>query len=144
MISRYVAKYSGIITQFLAPNYIRFPQNDQEIHDTKAAFAADYNFPGVLGVIDGTHIAITALPKDIENAYMNRKGFHSINVQLVCNSQMIFTNVNARFLGSTHDAYIYGGSLLKTRLEEIHQRDPYNFNHLIGKIQIDSLDAFDM
>lgn len=141
MISRYVAKYSGLFTRFLAPKYIRFPRNVREINDTKAAFAADYNFPGVLGVIDGTQIAITALPKEIENAFMNRKGFHSINVQLVCNAQMIFTNVNARFPGSTHDAYIYGGSVLNTRLEEMHQLEPHTFNHLIGKIQFDFLYA---
>lgn len=139
MISRYVAKYSSIISTYLAPNYIRFPQSVQEMNRTKAAFQANYNFPGVLGIIDGTQIAITALPNEIENAYMNRKGFHSINVQVVCNAQMIFTNVNARFPGSTHDAYIYGGSILNTQLEEIHRNDPNTFNFLLGEILYISL-----
>lgn len=132
MISRYVDKYSEIITRHLAPRYIRFPQTVNEINETKAAFDLDYQFPDVLGIIDGTQIAVTALPVEIENAYVNRKGFHSINVQVVCDAHMIFTNINARYPGSTHDAYIFGGSVLNTRLEQLYQRDANIFNHLIG------------
>lgn len=139
MISRYAKKYSDIIATYLAPKYIRFPQSAQEMDQTKAAFEANYNFPGILGIIDGTQIAITALPHEIENAYVNRKGFHSINVQLVCNAQMIITNVNARFPGSTHDAYIFGGSVLNTHLEETYQRDRNTFNFLLGEISLEYL-----
>lgn len=133
MISRYVAKYSEIITRHLASKYIRFPQSENEMTETKAAFIAYHHFPGTLGVIDGTQIAITALPVGIENAYINRKGYHSINVQVVCNAHLIFTSMNARYPGSTHDAYIFGGSVLNTRLEDIHHRNLNNFNHLIGE-----------
>ena len=37
--------------------------------------------PGVMGCIDGTHIRILA-PHQQEWAYVNRKGYHSINVQV--------------------------------------------------------------
>ena len=40
------------------------------------------DFPGVLGCIDGTHIRVLA-PPDEEWAYVNRKGQHSINVQVI-------------------------------------------------------------
>lgn len=44
--------------------------------------------PGVIGCIDYTHAAIVAPPLDHPvhpgYVYLNRKGFHSINVQLVC------------------------------------------------------------
>lgn len=134
MISRYVNFYSNVITSRLAPAYIHFPANITEMNDTKVKFEALFHFPGILGVIDGTHIAITALPLETESAYVNRKGFHSINAQIVCNSDMLITNINARFPGSTHDAFIYGGSMMNTRLEEIYQRDPNTFNFLLGKI----------
>lgn len=39
-------------------------------------------FPGVLGAIDCTHIPIIA-PVQEEHNYLNRKGFHSKNVQIV-------------------------------------------------------------
>ena len=41
-------------------------------------------FPGVIGCVDGTCIKIQA-PHENENDVVNRKGFHSINVQAICN-----------------------------------------------------------
>jgi len=38
-------------------------------------------FPSVLGRIDGTHIKIMA-PRENEAEYVNRKGVHSLNVQV--------------------------------------------------------------
>lgn len=125
--------FSYIIAHHLAPRYIRFPCNLNEMADTKAQFEAHFQFPGILGVVDGTHIAVTALPLVIENAYVNRKGYHSINTQIVCNVNMSITNINARFPGSTHDAFIFGGSVLKTRLEDLNRIEPDTFNFLLGE-----------
>lgn len=45
-------------------------------------------FPGVIGAIDCTHVAIVPPVKvnreNREYLFVNRKGYHSINVQLVC------------------------------------------------------------
>ena len=40
--------------------------------------------PGVIGCVDSTHIKIQA-PHENENGFFNRKGFHSMNVQAICN-----------------------------------------------------------
>lgn len=50
-------------------------------------FYENHRFPGVIGCIDCTHIAIFP-PQvhdavNLEHLYVNRKGYHSINVQLV-------------------------------------------------------------
>lgn len=132
MISRYIAKYTDIIINNLSPVYIKFPQTGPEIQRTKADFRIKYNVPGTLGVIDGTHVAVSALKHDIEHAYVNRKGFHSINVQIVCDSRMIITNINARYPGSTHDSYIFGGSELYAFLENLYLQNPNEFNFLLG------------
>lgn len=94
MISRYIDKYAVIIGDHLGPRYIRFPQNEQEIETTKVAFEELYNIPGVVGIIDGTHIPSSAVPGNIEIAYVNRKQFYSINVQIVCDANLINTNIN--------------------------------------------------
>ena len=47
-------------------------------------------FPNVNGAIDGTHIRIQA-PTSDEASYVNRKGYHSINVQAVCDVDGMFT-----------------------------------------------------
>lgn len=39
-----------------------------------------YGFPCVIGCVDGTHIAIQAPSTEPEKPYVNRKGYHSINV----------------------------------------------------------------
>lgn len=38
--------------------------------------------PDVIGIIDGTHVAIVT-PNERENIYVNRKSYHSLNVQIV-------------------------------------------------------------
>uniref|UniRef100_A0A3B3R9K2 DDE Tnp4 domain-containing protein n=1 Tax=Paramormyrops kingsleyae TaxID=1676925 RepID=A0A3B3R9K2_9TELE len=49
-------------------------------------------FPNVIGAIDCTHIAIKA-PSENEFAYVNRKHFHSINVQIICDAKMRLIHV---------------------------------------------------
>lgn len=88
--------------------------------------------PGVLSIVDGTHVTVSALPNAIEHAYMNRKGFHSINVQIACDSKMLITNINARFPGSTHDSYIFLGSQLFNFLNQLYLQNPYDLNFILG------------
>ena len=47
---------------------------------TKEQFYSLGRCPGVIGTIDGTHIPIIA-PSEDEHLFINRKGFHCINVQ---------------------------------------------------------------
>ncbi|CAG4935774.1 unnamed protein product [Parnassius apollo] len=42
-----------------------------------------------------------------EEQYFNRKHFHSINTQVICDSDLLITNVDASYGGATHDAYIW-------------------------------------
>ena len=51
----------------------------------KAQFEARAGFPNVIGAINCTHIAIKA-PSNDEILYVNRKNFHSINVQIICDA----------------------------------------------------------
>ncbi|XP_039311302.1 putative nuclease HARBI1 [Solenopsis invicta] len=50
-------------------------------------FYTEYGFPGVVGCIDCTHVAIFPPSKNNEmypeHVYVNRKGYHSINTQLL-------------------------------------------------------------
>lgn len=44
-------------------------------------FEENSGFPKIIGAIDGTHIRINA-PKEDQRAYVNRKGYHSIHLQV--------------------------------------------------------------
>ncbi|XP_029346116.1 putative nuclease HARBI1 isoform X1 [Acyrthosiphon pisum] len=104
--------------------YIHFPSSLGELNDVRLGFYEKFGIPGVIGVIDGTHIAIVP-PKseDIiypEHVYINRKGYHSINTQLICDSNMKILNVCAKFPGSTHDSHIWRVSPVLGLLKHLH------------------------
>ena len=51
-------------------------------YQNEAAFLHNGNFPNVTGCIDCTRVKVIA-PSQIEHEYVNRKAYHSINVQLI-------------------------------------------------------------
>lgn len=116
----------GIIA--LSHFYIMFPYTVGEQANKKMQFAAMSGFPNVIGAIDCTHVALRA-PSVNESAFVNRKHFHSINVQIICDANMLLTNVVARWPGSTHDAFIWRNSSVGRRLEAGAVRDGW----LLGK-----------
>lgn len=64
----------------MAPAIIKWPQGES-IPDVWLGFEAISAFPKVIGAIDGKHINIPASGKNPE-AYINRKGHHSIQLQV--------------------------------------------------------------
>ena len=56
----------------------------------RTSFEDAGGFPGVIGLIDGTHIRIRA-PEDDPDAYINRKKFFSLNVQVT--EKQVFINI---------------------------------------------------
>lgn len=47
------------------------------------SFWEKHQFPGVIGLIDGTHVALVPLEAAREHNFINRKGYHSLNVMIV-------------------------------------------------------------
>ena len=68
------------------PHFIKWPSTNDECATIKNALYLRGGFPCVIGCVDGTHIRLQT-PSQHENNYVNRKGFHSINVQVVCNHE---------------------------------------------------------
>ncbi|XP_064648763.1 putative nuclease HARBI1 [Lineus longissimus] len=100
----------------LVPKVIKFPALD-EIPNIVEEFHNIANFPSVLGLVDGTHVWILG-PSQHEWRYINRKGYHSINTQVVMDAQYRFINVVAKWPGSTHDSV----NLRESGLSEIMSR----------------------
>ena len=67
----------------------------------KSQFYDITHLPGVLGLVDGTHIRIQKSSEN-EADYVNRNFYHSINVQALCLPDGQFGDVMARFPGSVH------------------------------------------
>ena len=75
------------------------------------------SFPCVEGIVDGTHIPILR-PNIQEEAYVNRKDFHSINVQICGNGDLQIIDVVAKWPGSVHDSRILKNSKLYEKFRE--------------------------
>lgn len=82
----------------IAPLWIKFPTAPEEKERKKNDFMRAFQFPGVIGCIDGTHVAICQTKED-EHLYFNRKGYHSKNVQITCDSDLLILNVFCKFWG---------------------------------------------
>ncbi|XP_044049156.1 putative nuclease HARBI1 [Siniperca chuatsi] len=96
----------------IVTRFIDFPTTLRVIQQKQTQFMQIASFPGVIGVIDGTHIKITATSVN-ENVYVNRKRYHSINTQVVFDADYNILDVVPKWPGVTHDVRILNESGLK-------------------------------
>ncbi|XP_062584804.1 putative nuclease HARBI1 [Saccostrea cucullata] len=115
IVSRVISDVSTSIANH-ANEYIIFPNSNAEKIKVMQNYHELSRFPNILGCIDGTHVPIRT-PKQDEHLYVNRKNFHSINVQGVCDSDLRFTNLVAKWPGSSHDSFIWTDSALSLKFE---------------------------
>lgn len=88
-------------------------------------------FPNIIGAIDGSHIEITA-PSENSVSYINRKGFHSLLVQGICDIDMKFIDVFTGLCGSVHDSRVWALSDIRTTEEANPGRFFPEDTHIIG------------
>nr|XP_055057053.1 putative nuclease HARBI1 [Misgurnus anguillicaudatus] len=108
----------------LAEVFISFPGH-RRLCDIKEEFYRIAGFPNVIGAVDCTHIRIEAPSGAHEADFVNRKSFHSINVQMVCNADCVISNVVAKWPGSVHDSRIFRASEIYQRLSQGEPHSPY-------------------
>ena len=94
---------------------IKWPVGDRLMQAVQG-FRSKRDIDGVVGAVDGCHIAI-ACPNENACDYVNRKGYHSIVLQAVCDNALFFTDVYVGWPGSVHDAQVYRNSPLGESLE---------------------------
>jgi len=116
-VSRIIERVSRAFNERLN-EFVQFP-TQEEAPKVMADFYKQANFPNVVGCLDCTHVRITA-PSENEAEYVNRKGYHSINCQLICNADLIITNCVVNWPGSVHDSRILRGS----NVWEVFERVP--------------------
>ncbi|KAI4470584.1 hypothetical protein MML48_1g14935 [Holotrichia oblita] len=122
-----VRKVSDAIAS-LSGEYIRFPRTNEEIQEVMGAFYVIASFPRVIGTIDCTHVKIQSPGGDNAEAYRNRKGYFSLNVQTVCDHNLRIRNIVCRWPGSAHDSHIFNNSNLRHEFE----RAVFGNNLLLG------------
>ncbi|XP_036345841.1 putative nuclease HARBI1 [Rhagoletis pomonella] len=130
--SRCIHKVTEAINSRLFLSEVKFPMTQIERQAAKEAFSlAPAPFVGgTIGAIDCTHISILG-PKNNEEAYVNHHGYHSINVQMICDPNLKILNVNARYPGARHDSYIWSSSAVRQVMQRAFENGNRNM-FLIG------------
>ncbi|RCN29884.1 transposase, IS4 family [Ancylostoma caninum] len=82
----------------------------------KGDFFRKYGIPGIVGIIDCTHIPIIG-PSENEEDYVNRKNYHSLNVGVIVDFDGKIRWVSTNWPGSAHDSRVFKSSLLYAQLK---------------------------
>ena len=98
-----------------ASHYISMPKKEEILRVFEDFEQVSY-LSRVIGAIEGSHIRIIA-PSEDEYAYVNQKRYHSINIQAICNANLIFRDVAAKWPGSHHNSFILEASTVHDRCE---------------------------
>ncbi|KAI4468840.1 hypothetical protein MML48_2g00009642 [Holotrichia oblita] len=110
---------------------ISWPSRQRALYIMEA-FQAINGFEGVIGCIDGSHIRILP-PREYPNSYCNRKNFHSVLLQGVCDNRKLFTHVYVGEPGSMHDSRLFEKSDLFSDIQRGAVTFPNN-SHLLGDL----------
>lgn len=81
-MSKILTEVLACIERVMCPLLITFEMQDEEKNNSKRYFWQKSHIPGVIGVVDGTHIQLIR-PTTSEHLFFNRKLKHSINAMLV-------------------------------------------------------------
>lgn len=123
-VSRCIHQITHLIEQHLAPIFVQFPTTEESKLAVKQGFYTKFGLPGILGAIDGVHIAIQSPPNNDHtnpgHLYRNRKGYHSINAMVACDSNLTILFADTRYPGSVHDSAVWQVSNLKQQIKSTH------------------------
>ncbi|ERL89229.1 hypothetical protein D910_06603, partial [Dendroctonus ponderosae] len=114
---RIIPKVSRAIAS-LYSRFVKLPVTEDERSKAMRNFYDIARFPHVIGAIDCTHVKIVSPGGTDAEVFRNRKSYFSINVQGICDANMKFINVVARWPGSSHDATIFNMSNMPTYFED--------------------------
>ena len=99
---KYCCESCNAIFEALETDYVRAPSSTSQWQNISEQFDEQWNFPHVIGTIDGKHIRIEC-PKESGTMYYNYKGFFSIVLLAVCDANYCFTLFD---VGSKNDSGI--------------------------------------
>nr|XP_018904428.1 PREDICTED: putative nuclease HARBI1 [Bemisia tabaci] len=130
-VSNSLHEFLNAMDAEIVPAVIKFPQTEEARDAVKLGFYTKFGFPGCIGALDCTLVRIVR-PHLNEEQFWSHKGYHCMNVQLVCDSNLMILAVNPRHGGRTHDAFIWRFSTLQQELRRVVTVEGEEYCWLIG------------
>ncbi len=119
----------AIIAEF-GPEVMPEELTVEDYKDIADGFETLWNFPNVMGAIDGKHVPITC-PKHGGSHYYNYKRFHSIILLAIVDARYIFRSVVVGSNGACSDLQVFNHTPLKLKIDrgEMEFPDPAPLAH---------------
>ena len=105
-VSVTIHKVARIMREKLQQELIHMPHTDEQMEQVVLQYQSRFGLPGVFGAVDGSHFKILS-PNVDHTEYHCYKGYHSINVQAICDCTGYFQDVYVAMPGRTHDARLF-------------------------------------
>ncbi|XP_049610765.1 putative nuclease HARBI1 [Syngnathus scovelli] len=103
-----------------APQFITLKREAVIREQTSQEFQRVAGLTGILGVLDCVQVAIKA-PNSEDSSYVNKKGFHSIGCQLVCDARGLLLSAETHWPGGLKGVDVLERSALFKELQEIEE-----------------------
>ena len=117
-MSKILAKTSETIFQTVKDHFLKIPNCQKEWLSISKGFEDKWNFPHCLGSLDGKHICVEC-PKMSGTYYFNYKGFYSIILLAICDSNYCFKLFDLRQYRGNNDC----GVLANLTMGEMMEND---------------------
>lgn len=83
-LSRTLHRFVEAVNSHIYAEHVDWPNEQDQVHGVVEKFMEKAGMQAVIGCLDGTHIDLVNVPKQIEWQFVNRHGNHSINAMVVC------------------------------------------------------------
>lgn len=103
-----------LITKYL--EYFQIPNSDEGWKAISDEFYRKWDFPNVIGCLDGKHIRMAA-PENSGSYYYNYKGFHSIVLMALVDAKGNFIYIDVGSNGRISDGGVWRECTLSAKLE---------------------------
>ena len=116
-VSRVVSETSKAIYLVLKDRYFSSPSGPQQWKKISKEFEEIWQFPHVIGAIDGKHIRIKALHRSGTN-YHNYKGYFSLQLLAICDAKYKFIFADVGQYGSNNDCAVLSNSNIGKKVDQ--------------------------
>ena len=122
-VSQIVSETCSAIFHSLKEPYLKCPKSPEDWKTIARKFEESWNFPHVVGAIDGKHIRIQC-PQLSGTLYHNYEGFFSIVLLAVCDADYCFTLFDLGSYGSNNDSGVLANSSMGQLFENGNMKLP--------------------